>query len=71
MCSGEIILSYDKAKHASVGPIVKAYENKEEIDGKITSKIKGGFIFQAFDGELPCFLPSSFLDTRPLKKLII
>ena len=70
MRSGEIILSYDKAKRMQAWDrIVKAYENKEEIDGKITSKIKGGFIFQAFDGELPCFLPSSHFDTRPLKKV--
>ena len=72
MKTGEIVLSYDKAKRMDAwNKVVKAYDNKEEIDGMITSKIKGGFIFQAFSGALPCFLPSSQLDTRPLKKLII
>lgn len=70
MKTGEIVLSYDKAKRMDAwNKVVKAYDNKEEIDGMITSKIKGGFIFQAFSGALPCFLPSSQLDTRPLKKI--
>ncbi len=70
MRTGEIVLSYDKAKRMQAwDKVVKAYEEKKEIDGEITSKIKGGFIFSAFDGSLPCFLPSSQLDTRPLKKV--
>ena len=70
MRTGEIVLSYDKAKRMLAwDKVVKAYEEKKEIDGEITSKIKGGFIFSAFDGSLPCFLPSSQLDTRPLKKV--
>ena len=49
MKTGEIVLSYDKAKRMDAwNKVVKAYDNKEEIDGMITSKIKGGFIFQAF-----------------------
>ena len=68
--TGEIVLSYDKAKRMEAwDKIVAAYEKKEEIDGVITSRIKGGYIFQAFAGALPCFLPSSQLDTRPLKRV--
>ena len=70
MRSGEIVLSYSKAKQLDAwDKVVKAYENKEEIDGVISSKIKGGYIFQAFGGSLPCFLPSSQLDTRPIKRV--
>ena len=69
MKTGEIVLSYDKAKRMTAwNKVVKAFDNKEEIEGVITSKIKGGFIFHAYSGALPCFLPSSQLDTRPLKK---
>ena len=69
MKTGEILLSYDKAKRMDAwNKVVKAFDNKEEIDGMITSKIKGGFIFQAFSGALS-FLPSSQLDTRPLKRV--
>ena len=45
MRTGEIVLSYDKAKRMDAwNKVVKAFDNKEEIDGMITSKIKGGFI---------------------------
>ena len=38
------------------------------MTGYITGKVKGGFI-TTVDG-LPCFMPSSQIDVRPLKELI-
>ncbi len=67
---GEIIVSRDKARQLGAwNRVVKAFENQEEIIGEVRTRIKGGYIFYAFDGSLPCFLPSSQLDTRPLKKV--
>ena len=67
---GEIIVSRDKARRLGAwNRVVKAFENQEEITGEVRTRIKGGYIFYAFDGSLPCFLPSSQLDTRPLKKV--
>ena len=45
----------------------KVFESKEEVTGYITGKIKGGFI-TTVEG-LPCFMPSSQIDVRPLKKI--
>ena len=42
------------------------FETKEEITAYITGKVKGGFI-ATVDG-LPCFMPSSQIDVRQLKK---
>ena len=49
--------------------IIKATvtETQEEMTGYITGKIKGGFI-ATVEG-LPCFMPSSQIDVRPLKKV--
>ena len=67
---GEIIVSRDKARRLDAwNRVVKAFENQEEIIGEVRTRIKGGYIFYAFDGSLPCFLPSSQLCTRPLKKV--
>ncbi len=67
---GEIVISRDKARRLGAwNRVVKAFENQEEITGEVRTRIKGGYIFYAFDGSLPCFLPSSQLDTRPLKKV--
>jgi len=40
---------------------------QEEVTGFITGKVKGGFIADV-EG-LPCFMPSSQIDVRPLKKI--
>ena len=45
----------------------KTFETQEEMTGFITGKVKGGFI-TTVDG-LPCFMPSSQIDVRPLKKI--
>ena len=43
------------------------FETQEEMTGYITGKVKGGFI-TTVEG-LPCFMPSSQNDVRPLKKI--
>jgi len=45
----------------------KAFENKQEVQGIIISKVKGGFIADV-DSCL-CFLPGSQIDLRPLKNV--
>jgi len=45
----------------------KVFESQEELTGYITGKVKGGFI-ATVEG-LPCFMPSSQIDIRPLKKV--
>jgi len=68
MRSGEIILSYQKAKSfAAWEKCVKAFENEEELTGVIQNKIKGGFICELFNGAISAFLPQSHLDTKPIR----
>jgi small subunit ribosomal protein S1 len=43
------------------------FETQEEMTGYITGKVKGGFI-TTVEG-LPCFMPSSQIDVRPMKKI--
>ena len=65
---GEIVISKDKAnKMKAWKKMEKVFETKEEITGYITGKVKGGFIANV-EG-LPCFMPSSQIDVRPLKKI--
>ena len=65
---GEIIISRDKARKMKAWKkMEKIFENKEEITGYITGKVKGGFITNV-EG-LPCFMPSSQIDVRPIKKI--
>ena len=62
----EIVVSREKARRAkSWSRMQKAFENKEEVKGTITSRVKGGFCVNV-DSCL-CFLPASQLDTRPVK----
>ena len=66
---GEIIISREKAiKLKAWKKLEKQFETKEEMTGYITGKVKGGYITNV-EG-LPCFMPSSQIDVRPLKKLI-
>ena len=68
MRSGEIILSYQKAKSfAAWEKCLKAFENEEELTGIIQNKIKGGFICELFNGAISAFLPQSHLDTKPIR----
>ena len=65
---GEIIVSRDKARKMKAWKkMEKVFETQEEMTGYITGKVKGGFI-ATVDG-LPCFMPSSQIDVRPLKRV--
>ena len=65
---GEIIISRDKARKMKAWKkMERVFETQEEMTGYITGKVKGGFIANV-EG-LPCFMPSSQIDVRPLKKI--
>ena len=65
---GEIVISRDKARKMKAWKkMEKVFETQEEMTGYITGKVKGGFIANV-EG-LPCFMPSSQIDVRPLKKI--
>ena len=65
---GEIVVSRDKARKLKAWKkMEKLFETQEEMTGYITGKVKGGFIANV-EG-LPCFMPSSQIDVRPLKKI--
>ena len=64
---GEIVISRDKARKMKAWKkMEKAFESQEELTGYITGRVKGGFI-TTVDG-LPCFMPSSQIDVKPLKR---
>ena len=64
---GEIVISRDKARKMKAWKkMEKAFANQDELTGYITGRVKGGFI-TTVDG-LPCFMPSSQIDVKPLKK---
>ena len=65
---GEIIISRDKARKMKAWKkMEKVFETQEEMTGYIQTKVKGGFV-TLVEG-LPCFMPSSQIDVRPLKKI--
>ena len=65
---GEIVISRDKARKMKAWKkMEKVFETQEEMTGYITGKVKGGFI-ATVEG-LPCFMPSSQIDIRPLKRI--
>jgi len=65
---GEIVVSRDKARKLKAWKkMEKVFETKEEMTGYITGKVKGGFIANV-EG-LPCFMPSSQIDVKPLKRI--
>ena len=65
---GEILVSREKARKLKAWKkMEKVFETQEEMTGYITGKVKGGFITNV-EG-LPCFMPSSQIDVRPLKKI--
>ena len=65
---GEIIISRDKARKMKAWKKMEdVFETQEEMTGYITGRVKGGFI-ATVEG-LPCFMPSSQIDVRPLKKI--
>ena len=64
---GEVVISRDKArKMKSWKKMEKVFETQEVLTGYISGKVKGGFICTV--DSLACFMPSSQIDVRPLKK---
>jgi small subunit ribosomal protein S1 len=65
---GDLIISREKAKKIkSWKQLEKAFENNEEVQGRIISKIKGGFVVDIQSSM--CFLPGSQVDLKPLKNI--
>jgi len=68
--SGEVVVSASKAqKIKGWDKLVEAYEKKEPIMGKITSKCKGGCIVEHMDTGSLMFLPGSQISDKPLKNI--
>ena len=66
--SGELVISREKARKVhSWEKMEAAFEKKEEVQGMIISKCKGGFVVDV-DSCL-CFLPGSQIDLKPLKNI--
>ena len=64
----EIVISRDKARKMKAWKkLEKVFDTQEETTGYITGKVKGGFITMV--DSLPCFMPSSQIDVRPLKRI--
>ena len=65
---GDLVISREKAKKIkSWKQLEKAFENKEEVQGRIISKIKGGFVVDVQSSM--CFLPGSQVDLKPQKNI--
>ncbi len=63
---GEAVLSREKARREeSWGRLEKAFETDERIEGRIFSRVKGGFMVD-LDG-VAAFLPGSQVDIRPVR----
>ena len=68
--NGEVLVSASKAqKIKGWDKLVEAYEKKEPIMGKITSKCKGGCIVEHIDTGSLMFLPGSQISDVPLKDI--
>ena len=68
--NGEVLVSASKAQKISGwNKLVEAYEKKEPIMGKITSKCKGGCIVEHIDTGSLMFLPGSQISDKPLKDI--
>ena len=66
--NGEVLVSASKArKIKGWDQIISYYEKNEPIIGKITSKVKGGFIVEHVETGTLAFLPGSQVDTAPIK----
>ena len=68
--NGEVLVSASKAqKIKGWDKLVEAYEKKEPIMGKITSKCKGGCIVEHIETGSLMFLPGSQISDKPLKNI--
>jgi len=65
---GDLVISREKAKKIkSWKQLEKAFENNKEVQGRIISKIKGGFVVDVQSSM--CFLPGSQVDLKPQKNI--
>jgi len=68
--NGEVVVSASKAqKIKGWYELEKAYEKKEPINGKITSKCKGGVIVEHIETGSLMFCPGSQISDKPLKDI--
>ncbi len=66
--NGEVIVSASRAqKIRGWYTLEKAYENNQNVKGKIVSKCKGGVIVEHLDTKSLMFCPGSQIDSKPLK----
>ena len=66
--NGEVLVSASKAqKLRGWDQIISSYEKNEPIIGKITTRVKGGFIVEHVETGTLAFLPGSQVDTSPIK----
>ena len=68
--NGDVIVSAHKAqKIKGWYQLEKAYEDNESINGKITSKCKGGVIVEHIETGSLMFCPGSQISDKPLKNI--
>ena len=68
--NGDVIVSAQKAKKIKGWyELEKAYEENKSINGKITSKCKGGVIVEHIETGSLMFCPGSQVSERPLKNI--
>ena len=66
--NGEVIVSVSKAQKIRGWYVLeKAYEENQNVKGKIVSKTKGGVIVEHLDTKSLMFCPGSQIDSKPLK----
>tara|TARA_B100000579_G_scaffold374309_1_gene338468 strand:+ start:6501 stop:8240 length:1740 start_codon:yes stop_codon:yes gene_type:complete len=68
--NGDVIVSAQKAKKIKGWyELEKAYEENKSINGKITSKCKGGVIVEHIETNSLMFCPGSQISDKPLKNI--
>ncbi len=68
--NGDVIVSAQKAKKIKGWyELERAYEENEPINGKITSKCKGGVIVEHLETQSLMFCPGSQVSDKPLKNI--
>ncbi len=68
--NGDVIVSAQKAKKIKGWyELERAYENNEIINGKITSKCKGGVIVEHVETQSLMFCPGSQISDKPMKNI--
>ena len=68
--NGDVLVSAQKAKKIKGWyELEKAYEKNEAINGKITSKCKGGVIVEHIETQSLMFCPGSQISDKPMKSI--